>query len=111
MKNYYAPTFGFFLLVLTSAPAQAQIAPDSNGHYRPARGLSDPEQPDPRYAGALEVSELKEQIKLLTDAYAQLVEQHNQQADRLQALEQLTRTAGPPAPRELPATIISIRKL
>lgn len=111
MKKYYAPVFAFFLLVLASATAQAQVAPDSNGHYRPARGLSDPEQPDPRYAAAVEVSELKDQVKLLTDAYSQLVEQHNQQADRLQALERLTRTAGPPAPKELPSSIISIRKL
>ncbi|UOQ51020.1 hypothetical protein [Hymenobacter cellulosivorans] len=98
MKHSYTFVFGLLLLMLSFAPVRAQMAPDSNGHYRPTKGLSDPEQPDPRYASSVEVNELKDQIKLLTDAYSRLVEQHNQQADRLQTLERATRTAGPPAP-------------
>ncbi|MCB2379133.1 hypothetical protein LGH70_16145 [Hymenobacter sp. BT635] len=89
--------------------AQAQMA--MNVQYRPSSGLSDPELPDPRYAGTVEVAELKEQVKSLTEAYSRLVEQHNLQADQLQALERLIRTAGPPPPRALPNSTLSIRKL
>ncbi|MCB2407785.1 hypothetical protein [Hymenobacter lucidus] len=109
MKKYYTSVFGLLFAVLTYSEARGQTI--INAQYRPINGLSDPELPDPRYAGALEVDELKEQVQLLTDAYSRLVEQNNLQADRLQALERLVRAVGPPPARTLPNSALSIRKL
>ncbi|WP_135498139.1 hypothetical protein [Hymenobacter elongatus] len=109
MKSYstFLLSFGLLLLSYSGATAQSVI----NVQYRPDRGLSDPELPDPRYAGAVEVNELKEKVQILTDAYSRLVEQHNIQADRLHALERLVRMTGPPPAKTLPNSVISIRKL
>ncbi|TGE24901.1 hypothetical protein E5K00_06785 [Hymenobacter aquaticus] len=109
MKNYYSFACAFFLVVGSASVAQAQSA--MTVQYRPNSGLSDPELPDPRYAAAIEVGELKEQVQALTDAYSRLVQEHNLLTDRMQALERLVRTVGPPPPRALPNSTLSIRKL
>ena len=109
MKKHYTPFFGLLLAVLMYSGAQAQTV--IHAQYRPVQGLSDPELPDPRYAAAGEVAELREQIQLLTDAYSRLVEQHNIQTDRLQALERQVHSVGPPPARQLPNSVLSIRKL
>ncbi|TGE29097.1 hypothetical protein [Hymenobacter metallicola] len=109
MKNYYTLFFAFAAVAASGTEALAQSA--VTVQYRPVQGLSDPELPDPRYAGAVEVGELKEQVQALTEAYSRLVEQHNLQTDRLQTLERLVRSVGPPPARPLPNSTLSIRKL
>ncbi|GAB2952164.1 hypothetical protein GCM10027048_16520 [Hymenobacter coalescens] len=99
----------FALLLIGHASVRAQSAP-TGSPARSVTGFGDPEPMDPRYAPAAELSDLKNQLQTLLQAYDQLVTRYNTQSARLQQLERQQATSASPSaggrPRNLRANAL-----